>query len=299
MSNARAFVSWSMVLVVSMVGACGGAAELTVEPGDDRSTDAGSHSERGDQSTFEAAKDALRNDNTGRFVREVWLKNPRGKNEIFLRSRGRYDVSKHRSRARATATDPTGKNQPFKFQYASNARRVFMHAPAWSCWLALTPENEAAGMGLEPSPGIGRLPAEIAALLRARTTFDWDDATVIDATVPVRFVASLAGSYIYQRLSGKVAGARVPAKIHIKSGRFVAWTVRGRDIMTELLPHLDPTKRLRKLLIALQAFTFHVELSDAGAQLRVPIPPRSDWVEPEPGAKRFNPNACGSDPEVV
>ena len=96
-----------------------------------------------------------------------------------------------------------------------------------------------------------------------------------------------------------MSGTRVQVKIHIESGRFVSWTVRGSDIVTQLVTQLSNTKRHRRLLYSLQVLRFHVELSDAGAQLRVPIPPRSDWIEPSPGAKRFNPNACGGDAEVI
>lgn len=299
MSNARAYISWSMILVATTIGACGGAAELVVEPSGEARPSTASQPASNDQSEFEAAKDALRSDSTGRFVREVWIDPPKGKKAMFLHSKGRYDVSKHRSRGLATIADPTGKIQPVEFQFASNARRVFLHSPAWGCWLALTAEDIAAGTGIDASPRTARLPAEIAVLLRARTNFDWGDATVIDATVPARIVASLAGSYVYKRLRGKMSGMRVQAKIHLKSGRFVSWTVRGSEIATQLMTQVSPTKPLRKIVYGLQSLKFHVELSDLGAQLRVPIPRRSDWVELSPGAKRFNPNACGGDGEVI
>lgn len=289
-----------MIFIVAMTGACGDAAELVVEPGDAKA-DAASQPVSNNQSAFEAAKDALRTDNTGRFVREVWIDPAKGKKAMFLHSKGRYDVSQHRSRGLATITDPSGKIQPVEFQFASNARRVFLHSPAWGCWLALTAEDIAAGTGVDASPRTARLPAEIAVLLHARTSLGWGDATVIDATVPARIVASLAGSYVYQRLRGKMSGMRLQAKIHLKSGRFFSWTVRGSEIATQLMTQVSPTKPLRKIVFGLQSLTFHVKLSDLGEQLRVPIPRRSDWVELSPGAKHFNPNACGGegDGEVI
>ena len=156
-----------MILVATTIGACGGAAELVVEPSGEARPSTASQPASNDQSEFEAAKDALRSDSTGRFVREVWIDPPKGKKAMFLHSKGRYDVSKHRSRGLATIADPTGKIQPVEFQFASNARRVFLHSPAWGCWLALTAEDIAAGTGIDASPRTARLPAEIAVLLRA------------------------------------------------------------------------------------------------------------------------------------
>ena len=295
MTYARVLVSWSMVLIVVMVGACGGAAELAAEaPGTGRDRTADGGSEPGDQSLFEAAQEALRQDSTGRFVRKVWIESPRGKKSVFWRSEGRYDMSKRRTRGLATVIDPTGEDLPLQIQFASDARRVFLHAPAWRCWLAVGPDDDSAAAGIDPAPG-GARPGEIAGLLRARTDHDRGNAKVIDATVPLRIVASLAGSYVYSRLSGKMSGIRVRARIHIKSGRLASWTVSGYDIMRELVY----TKRLGKFVYSLQVLNFRVTLSDAGERLRVPIPPRSDWVEPSPGANGFDPNACRTGGQVI
>ena len=291
MAKTQVCLCLSMVLTVALLGACGDVSDLVAQPsnGDGTSRSDDSVSDDSVAAILEAGQRALRRDVTGRFVREVTYRPKREARSVLRQAEGKFDIEHRRARGNAMLLDPTSEDPPLPFEFASDGRRRIVRAAGWPCWVVLAPGDYSPIAELNPMPGSSRLPGEIAGFLLAEPSIfpDSGSADVIEVLVPLRVVVGLVSTSLYGQLTGRMASVPVQAKIHLESGRFTSWSVRGDD-----LGQAVATFRILELDSDLSRVNVRVELNDVGAVGSVRLPPRSDRVRMPPKARDLDPTAC-------
>lgn len=282
-----------MAFTVAVVGACGEVSDLVAESSDGDRGKSRSDSSANDDSVeaiLEAGQQALRRGVTGRFVREVTYRPKREARSVIRQAEGRYNIEHQRARGEATLRDATGEDAPFPFEFASDGRRRIVRAVGWPCWVVLHPDNDSPIAELNPMPGSSRLPGEIAGFLLAEPTnfADVGSYDVIEVVVPLRVVVGLVSTSIYGELAGMMDEVPVQAKIHLESGRFTSWSVRGDDLGYAIRTFTIIDDRETDL----SRVNVRVELSDVGAVGPIRLPPRSDRVRMLPRADDLDATAC-------
>jgi hypothetical protein len=293
MAKTRVLLCLSMVFTIAVLGACGDVGDLVTEPSDgDRGTSRSDSSVDDDsvEAILKAGQLALRRDVTGRFVREVTYRPEREQRSVIRQAEGKYDIEQRRARGKATLLDATGGDAPLPFEFASDGRRRIVRAAGWPCWVVLDPDDTSPIAELNPMPGSSRLPGEIAGFLLAEPTnfADVGSSDVIEVLVPLRVVVGLVSTSVYRELAGKMAAVPVQAKIHLESGRFTSWSVRGDDLGHAVAAFGIIEDRDSDL----SRVNVRVELSDVGAMGPIRLPPRSDRVRMLPGADDLDATAC-------
>lgn len=281
-------------MIVVVVSACGGAGELLDARISERGPTQSAQSPTlgSVANALEAAQHALRRDGTGRFVRTVIVRSPKGRKEtVVWRSTGRYDIPHGRSRGTATITDPSDGDDGLRLRFASDGTQRFVQLSGWRCWLALTSDDLRRTLGRDTVPGDKRLTGEVAGLLHAEpTNFPSDSTEAFDALVPLSMAAGLAGFRADKRELKERAEAPVVVGIRVESGRFVSWSIDGDDILTAAkMFSLAGDRDVRK---ALRRTDVKIELRDAGTAPAIQLPSRSDRVRGDPGSEDFDPNGC-------
>ncbi len=293
MANTRLFLCLAMAFTVAAVGACGGASDLVAEPSEGDRGQSRSDSSANDDSVeaiLEAGQQALRRDVTGRFVREVTYRPKREARSVIRQAEGTYDIEHRRARGEATLRDATGDDAPLPFEFASDGRRRIVRIVGWPCWVVLSRNDDSPIAELNPNPGSSRLPAEIAGFLLAEPTNfpDVGSSDVIEVMVPLRVVVGLVSTSIYTELAEMIDEIPVKAKIHLESGEFTSWSVRGDDLgyAIRMFTFLDDRDT------DLSRVNVHVELSDVGRVGPIRLPPRSDRVRMPAKADDLDATAC-------
>lgn len=293
MAKTRVFLCLSMVFIVASVGACSDATDLVTDRSDRDHRTSRSSSSVNDGSVealLEVAQRALRGDVTGRFVRKVTYRPEDAARSVLRHSAGSYDIEHRRSRGAGTLIDLSGDDPPLPYEFASSDRQRLVRAVGWPCWVVLPPDRDSPIAELDPVPGHGWMPGEIAGFLLAEpTNFASDGSTdVIEVLIPLRTIVGLIKVSVYRELAGRMDGISVPATIHLESGLFASWSVHGRD--------LGYAASLFGLVEDLESdfsrTAVRVTLRDVGQSGPVRLPPRSDRVRMPPGADDLDATAC-------
>ena len=98
----------------------------------------------------------------------------------------------------------------------------------------------------------------------------------------------LVSTSIYTELAEMIDEIPVKAKIHLESGEFTSWSVRGDDLgyAIRMFTFLDDRDT------DLSRVNVHVELSDVGGVGPIRLPPRSDRVRIPAKADDLDATAC-------
>lgn len=291
MAEVRILLRWSVVTTVAMVSACGGVGDLVDQRGSERETAelAQTRIPPSVARRLEEAQDALRRDSTGRFVREITLRDRKGKGKsVAVHSTGRYEIERRRSRGTATRIDPS--TEVRRVTFVSGDGRGFLRVRESRCWISVASDEIAQVIGMDPIPGHTALTGEVAGLLRADPApFRSDDPEVFDVLVPLPIAMGLAGIRLDKREARQHAAIPVTAQVRLRSGRFASWSIDGDDILTGIDNFARTTDR--RLRATLGRTRVRITLRGAGAAPSVRLPPRRDRVRIEPGDE-FDPRGC-------
>jgi hypothetical protein len=113
----------------------------------------------------------------------------------------------------------------------------------------------------------------------------------------MRIAALLAGPGFNDSLTGRLGGLRVPAEIRIRAQRLVEWSVHGVDVRAAL--RSSSIRVARSYLKRLPYLDITMRLQAPGSPVRVPMPPEERRADAPYGSRRFDPEACGTDAEVI